>query len=249
MLAEIYEIDRPLTENEEMKIEYEKERKELNLPTDRLKRLYAFTSQSQQHKDSILKTKLKVALPKFDHTILQCKFSQVARTHPSSIIQSATEEVKVRITGPLYQRLARTLNQPGTAARVMIVDDEVFLLEYLRDLLEELGVEVYCASSAEEALKIADMLNQFRKKIALVFVDFNMPITNGAECTKLLKTQKYKAVIGEAVFTALTAQNDSHVKEKFRKVGVNQFIFKPYSFEQIQEHLQKNKIGGLLSAI
>ena len=39
----------------------------------------------------------------------------------------------------------------------MIVDDEVFLLEFMRDLLESWDIEVYTASSPERAIEIGGM--------------------------------------------------------------------------------------------
>ena len=140
-------------------------------------------------------------------------------------------------TGDKIRRMTSIMMPDVFVKRVIIVDDEVFLLEYLREMLEEYRLEVYTASSPERAVKIADMLAQLRRKVHLVFMDFNMPGLNGADTVKLLKADRFKASLGQAQFTIMTAQNDALVKEKFREVGVTQFIFKPYSFEQIRDHL------------
>jgi CheY-like chemotaxis protein len=73
-------------------------------------------------------------------------------------------------------------------------------------------------------------------------MDFNMPGMNGADCTKILKSKTYRDSIGNAVFIALTAQDDKLVKDAFRDAGVTQFIFKPYTYAIIKEHLIKNNI-------
>lgn len=119
----------------------------------------------------------------------------------------------------------------------LIVDDEVFMLEYLRDMLEELGMDVYTANCAENAIKLAMMFVQIRKRINVVFMDYNMPGMNGAACSKVLKKPQFRSVFGVAKFTAVTAQNEKTTKDEFRSAGVNHFIFKPYTQLQIQEHL------------
>src|SRR3990167_7576868 len=132
--------------------------------------------------------------------------------------------------------------QPDTK-KVLVVDDEVFLLEFLREILETLGLEVYTASSPERALEISTTLGNMSKKINLVYMDYNMPNMNGAECTKILKSEVHKRVMEGAWFTVQTAQNDKLVRDQFKAVGVTDFLSKPYTFDQIVQHL---KARGLL---
>ena len=127
--------------------------------------------------------------------------------------------------------------------KVMIVDDEVFLLEFLREILESLGLEVYTANSPERAFELTTSLGNMSKKINLVYMDYNMPNMNGAECTKILKSEVHKRVMEGAWFTVQTAQNDKLVRDQFKAVGVTDFLSKPYTFDQIVQHL---KARGLL---
>src|SRR3990167_5021156 len=126
--------------------------------------------------------------------------------------------------------------------KVLVVDDEIFLLEFLREILENLGLEVYTASSPERAFELSTTLCNLNKKIDLVYMDFNMPGMNGAECIKILKSPPHKRSMEHAWFTALSAQDDKMVRDQFRGVGVSEFISKPYSFEQIVQHLAQRQL-------
>ena len=164
------------------------------------------------------------------------RIHQASRTQPPTHHSKMFSMFKKRLSSTILEKISSII-LPNEARRVMIVDDEVFLLEYLRDLLEDFKIEVYSASTPEKAIKIADMLTQLKRKIHMVYIDFNMPSMNGAQCTKVLKSEKYRSTLGAATFIALTAQNDAMVKGKFKEVGVTKFIFKPYTYDQIKESL------------
>ena len=123
--------------------------------------------------------------------------------------------------------------------KVMIVDDEVFLLEFLRDVLEDRGLEVFTASGPERAFDLSALLGQMGKKIDMVYMDFNMPGMNGADCIKGLKSETYQASMDSARYTAVTAQDDQKVRDLFAQVGVFDFIPKPYSVDQVYLNLEK----------
>ena len=137
--------------------------------------------------------------------------------------------------------LTNLFGQPDTK-KVLVVDDEVFLLEFLREILETLGLEVYTASSPERALEISTTLCNLNKKIDLVYMDFNMPGMNGAQCVKLLRSEQHTRAMEHAWFTALSAQDDKYVRDQFKLVGVSEFMSKPYTFDQIVQHLAQRQL-------
>ena len=138
-------------------------------------------------------------------------------------------------------RLSAILKQI-VVKKIMIVDDEIFLLEFMRDLLEQWNIEVYTASSPERAIEIGRMFAQVNKFIDVVFMDYNMPMMTGPECTKVLKSVEFKSAFGKSNFVAFTAQDDKMVKDQFRDVGVTRFMFKPFSYSQMKEYLQSINI-------
>ena len=167
-------------------------------------------------------------------TIRTPDFQKASNTRDSSkFIRYQTQGVGASLTSLFGQTETK---------KVMIVDDEVFLLEFLREILESLGLEVYTANSPERAFELSTSLGNMSKKINLVYMDYNMPNMNGAECTRILKSDAHRRAMDGAWFTVQTAQNDKFVRDQFKAVGVTDFLSKPYSFDQIVQHLQSRQL-------
>ena len=72
--------------------------------------------------------------------------------------------------------------QEGEGARLLVVDDESGILTLFEDLFRPLGIEVYGASDAEEALRV------FKEKgCNLAIVDLRLPKIRGTELIKTLE--------------------------------------------------------------
>ena len=69
--------------------------------------------------------------------------------------------------------------------RALIVDDSSFIREYLRQLLQRMGVACEEARDGQEALSA---LNS--EEFDLMLLDLNMPVMNGLECVKMLRDSK-----------------------------------------------------------
>ena len=59
-------------------------------------------------------------------------------------------------------------------AKILIIDDNRFNSEMLRDMIDSMGHEVVCAQSAAEGLALAQTQN-----IDVVFLDVQLPDGNG----------------------------------------------------------------------
>ena len=173
--------------------------------------------------------------------VARLRVAQVCRTQPPSYFNASKIQAQRRATKKEKTMLS-IISDPISTPKILIVDDEVFLLEYLREMLEEWGIDVYTANSPDSAIQLARMFVQIRIHINLVFMDYNMPEMNGPQCTKVLKNPSLTSAFGMTKFVALTAQNDKIVKDSFREAGVNSFIFKPYTYMQIKELLIENSL-------
>ena len=162
------------------------------------------------------------------------------RTQPPQVL--GLEEGMTERLSRKQKTLFDIISKNGDKLRILIVDDEVFLLEYLRDILEELDLDVYTANSPDSAIQLARMFVQLRIRINLVFIDYNMPGMNGPECVKALKCPQFRPAFTLTEFTGFCAQKDEMVKDSFREAGVNNFIFKPYNYQEIKIHLIEKSI-------
>lgn len=108
--------------------------------------------------------------------------------------------------------------------RVLIVDDEDFVREFVRDFLEEYSFE--CA----EAVDGEDALNKIKNDpqgFDLVLTDYTMPKLNGLKFIELLrKDLPYLPVI-------LTSGNiDVALDKEYRHLNINGVLVKPYEVEE-----------------
>lgn len=124
---------------------------------------------------------------------------------------------------------------------VLVVDDNKINLRVALLTLQKWNVFVELAHSAQEAYII---LNQ--KKIDLILMDITMPEIDGFEATNYIR-KNLEAPMSNVPIIAMTAAAFVGDKEKCLAAGMNDYISKPFSAEDLlqkiilQLHLQKPK--------
>ncbi len=114
--------------------------------------------------------------------------------------------------------------------RILVVDDEPFILRSLLFILKKEGYQVASATDGEEALaQIA------REKPDLVFLDVMMPKKDGYEVCRILKGDP--ALSGIYVIL-LTAKGQTRDREKGIDVGADEYITKPFSPSMVVEKVR-----------
>ena len=114
-------------------------------------------------------------------------------------------------------------------AKILIVDDAAADRIQLERLVAQAGHTAVSAASAEEAL--AKARNELP---ALVFMDVNMPGTDGFTAARQLASDPKTKNI-PIVF--VTAKNQKADRVFAQILGARSFISKPYTPEQINEQL------------
>lgn len=125
---------------------------------------------------------------------------------------------------------------------IMIVDDDIFNLEILKDLLQSFGIKVHSAYDGERAIEICLKFLAMNHKVDLIFMDYNMPNMNGDECTKTLKTEKFNSILSETPIIGITAHSDAKTKEKCLEAGMTQVENKPFTIIRLKEILKQYNI-------
>jgi len=114
--------------------------------------------------------------------------------------------------------------------RALIVDDSSFIREYLRHLLDRMGIVCEEAVDGSEALTVLAAAQAFD----LMLLDVNMPVMNGLECVKALREarlgpgMKVMMVTTEADHTFISTALDS---------GADEFLMKPFTSESLREKM------------
>ena len=109
--------------------------------------------------------------------------------------------------------------------RILVVDDELSMREFLSILLEREGYDVTVAASAQEALRIMESA-----LFDLVLSDVNMPGLSGIE---LLASIKEKSP--ETAVLMLTAFSAADQAVEAMKLGAYDYVCKPFKNEEIKQ--------------
>ena len=127
-------------------------------------------------------------------------------------------------------------------ARLLLVEDDAINADLARLILERTGViEVVVATGGQSAL---DRLTQ-DPKFDGVLMDCQMPIMNGYEATRQLRTVKHFAELPVIALTANVMQGD---RRKSLRAGMNDVIGKPIDvddlFATLARWVHPNRQGG-----
>lgn len=116
---------------------------------------------------------------------------------------------------------------------VLVVDDSLSARALLKHLLEAMQLNVIVAGDAQEALSILES----RPNIRLVLVDYEMPGMNGFELIHEIRRHFSKE---ELAIIGISASEDGAMSAQFLKSGANDFVRKPFTYEEILCRIGQN---------
>ncbi len=121
----------------------------------------------------------------------------------------------------------------NSATRVLVADDSPSSVQVIKGMLSLQGLQVEVAQNGQEALSVL----RTHPDIKLVLVDYNMPLVDGfefvMEARRMLGKERL-AIIG------ISGENRADISAQFLKHGANDFISKPYSFEEMTCRVNQN---------
>lgn len=115
--------------------------------------------------------------------------------------------------------------------RILVVDDTTTSRLLVRDALETIGFRhIQVAADGEQALKM-----MMSAPSHLIISDQNMPKMNGLELLKAIRTHKPTS---RTPFMILTGSPDKTVLDTGRKLGLNNYLTKPFNPDQLRRALE-----------
>jgi DNA-binding NtrC family response regulator len=109
--------------------------------------------------------------------------------------------------------------------RILVVDDQESMRQMLSDLLEVMGHEAFAVEGGESAL------NSLRTRAAdLVITDLNMPVMNGMELMKQIKSE----FPGIPVII-ITGYGSFNTEKQVLSNGADGYIPKPCTIHRVQQ--------------
>src|SRR5712691_11459632 len=115
-------------------------------------------------------------------------------------------------------------------AKILIVDDEPFNVDYLEQELEDFGYDTISATNGQEALaKVA------AENPDLILLDVMMPLMDGFTVCRILKEHEDTRLIPIVIMTAL---GDIEDRIKGIEAGADDFLTKPVDDRELRARLQ-----------
>ena len=113
------------------------------------------------------------------------------------------------------------------AARILVVEDNASLSAYLQEVLEE-TYHVDCVKNGAEALRV---LQSNEQAYSLVLSDIMMPVMDGFELLRRLKSDERFGLLPVII---LSARADSKDKLTALRIGVDDYLIKPFEEEELR---------------
>ena len=118
---------------------------------------------------------------------------------------------------------------------VLIVDDNDFNRELVKDILEDEDITVYEAEDGSSAIELLE--SEQADDIDVVLMGMIMPGMDGIETTKIIRTKNGKCM--EVPIIAMPADGFETDIGMLQKAGMNGLISKPVDVNTLVEHITK----------
>lgn len=117
---------------------------------------------------------------------------------------------------------------------ILCVDDNPANLKLVETFLQEMGTRVRAVDSGEAALEVLA-----EQRFDLIFMDVQMPGMDGRQTTEEIRLQEELSEQPATPIVALTAHALAEERRKLLKCGMNDYLSKPISPEQLRESIRK----------
>ena len=122
------------------------------------------------------------------------------------------------------------------ALHILLADDDADDRLFFKDAMEEINNNTL-VSFVNDGSKLMYYLNQPDIRLPdIIFIDNNMPIKNGMECLKEIRTNKRFNDLVLVIYSTSGSEND--IQEAFVH-GANIYIKKPNNFMDLKASLEK----------
>ncbi len=134
---------------------------------------------------------------------------------------------------PLADNRVRTVDNDIRSLKVLVFEDNPLNQWLIKKRLRNWGCAFYVTEHAVEGLKILE-----EEEVHVVFMDLHMPVVDGYEITRRIRASENPR-ISKVPVIALTADFSVHDREKAEEDGINDFILKPYTPQELLDKLMK----------
>ncbi|MDE2388780.1 MAG: response regulator, partial [Betaproteobacteria bacterium] len=111
--------------------------------------------------------------------------------------------------------------------RILVAEDNPVNQEVAKAMLSKLGMEATIAADGKRAVELV-----YNTPFDIILMDCQMPVMDGFEATSKIREQ-----FGDIPIIALTANATEDDRTRCLNAGMNDFLSKPYSIDQLQQKI------------
>ena len=134
-----------------------------------------------------------------------------------------------------YEYLAKLVGRlyRNTSITVLVIDDSPTFLELAGSILQLQNLKVLKAADADTGLKLLEQ----HPEVRLVLVDYVMP---GMDGYNFVIHARRRYAMEKLAIVGMAGDTDRRLSAKFLKAGANDFIFKPFTYEELTCRVSQN---------
>ncbi|MDX2190679.1 MAG: response regulator [Bacteroidota bacterium] len=121
----------------------------------------------------------------------------------------------------------------STLKKVLIAEDSSVIQNLTKKILQQQDFEITSVKNGKELLAIVD-----QEKFDVILLDINMPMVNGIECAKSIRTMKDPEKANVPLI-AITGNALNFTVDYFKSVGFNEYLQKPLNFDLLVDLVKK----------
>jgi signal transduction histidine kinase/DNA-binding response OmpR family regulator len=143
------------------------------------------------------------------------------------------------LVNSIVSKSCQILSSSKIYQKVLVVDDDHFQTQIVFEYLSKLNIQTFICYNGKEAL---DTFIERRHEISLVLMDCEMPILNGYETTRSIKSYCRQTHCACPPIIGLTGLIDMESKNRCLQSGMDLVESKPISFGQLKNIISDHKI-------
>ncbi|MBA4299641.1 Response regulator receiver domain-containing protein [Algoriphagus alkaliphilus] len=117
--------------------------------------------------------------------------------------------------------------------KILVGEDSSIIINLTKNVL---AFENYQMKAARNGKQVLEFLE--KEPFDLILMDISMPVMDGVECTRLIRSHSNPAV-SKLPIIAISGNIHNYTPEEFRRLGFDDFIQKPLDYDKVLATVKK----------
>ncbi|EOZ96955.1 sensor for ctr capsule biosynthesis, probable histidine kinase acting on RcsB [Indibacter alkaliphilus LW1] len=118
--------------------------------------------------------------------------------------------------------------------KVLVAEDSSVIINLTKNVLMFENYEIKAVKNGKQVL---DSLE--KEDFDLILMDINMPVMDGIECTKAIRSLQDKEKAGIPI-VAITGNYKNYTLDDFKKAGLDDYVQKPLDYDLLLATVRKH---------